>query len=495
MNVQHETFVREYVRTCDKTGSYLKAFPNAKETSAKTLANRLLQNHPELQNEIDERLLKLRREAETETKEQMKEEILTLHRAKVLLTQTAEGTRTSEKMWRTARGYETQDIKPNHAQMLSAIRTFAQMEGWYVRSAGAGSERAEKTEEEKIKDLWNSKEKVTFKVNIDGIPMDEWGKLHRGETDAYFDKEDGTAKYWPVDDCMHIDRVMDIQKRREKRKDAEREARMTPELIREEKLAIKEWETRPVDEEGYEVCNKVIERIRNDYIETKKPELLTALQAVQKMCGLRFLHHRHRYEAENTAGWEFHPFNSKLIRKKINSKRQLSTTSIVPVIARNELREAVSRSAASNTAISRNEDMAGDNISRDCLPAGEAGFVVPPRPSERLSRAGNDESGGNDGDEVKEVQIDEIRNKSLPLGEVGGAVDLTGYKYIRDLAKEALETYLKDQNTRTFRAHKQIMKLAENYQSPPEIRAQVEQETGWEYHPQNTRYARGRRSG
>ena len=179
MNVQHETFVREYVRTCDKTGSYLKAFPNAKETSAKTLANRLLQNHPELQNEIDERLLKLRREAETETKEQMKEEILTLHRAKVLLTQTAEGTRTSEKMWRTARGYETQDIKPNHAQMLSAIRTFAQMEGWYVRSAGAGSERAEKTEEEKIKDLWNSKEKVTFKVNIDGIPMDEWGKLHR----------------------------------------------------------------------------------------------------------------------------------------------------------------------------------------------------------------------------------------------------------------------------------------------------------------------------
>jgi hypothetical protein len=460
MNVQHETFVREYVRTCNKVGAYMKAFPNAKETSAKTLANRLLQNHPELQNEIDERLLQMRREAEAETKEQMKEEILTLHRAKVLLTQTAEGTRTSEKMWRTARGYETQDIKPNHAQMLSAIRTFAQMEGWFVRSTKKESERAEKTEEEKIKDLWNSKEKVTFKITYKGLSMDDWGELHAGEREAYFDKEEGSSSYWPVDDSMHIDKVMEIQKRREKRKDAEREARMTSELIREEKLAIKDWETRPVDDGLYEVCDKVIERIRNEYIETKKPELLTELQAVQKMCGLRFLHHRHRYDAENTAGWEFHPFNSKLIRKKSTSKRQLSTTSLITPSLR-----AIAKQPSPNGN--------GHNTGLDC-------FVVPPRPSERLSRAGNDGSGGDDDGERK--------------GNQESPIDLTGYKYIRDLTKEALETYLKDQNTRTFRAHKHIMKLAEHYLSPPEVRTQIEQETGWEYHPQNTRYARRRKT-
>ena len=488
MNVQHETFVREYVRTCDKTGSYLKAFPNAKETSAKTLANRLLQNHPELQNEIDERLLKLRREAETETKEQMKEEILTLHRAKVLLTQTAEGTRTSEKMWRTARGYETQDIKPNHAQMLSAIRTFAQMEGWYVRSAGAGSERAEKTEEEKIKDLWNSKEKVTFKVNIDGIPMDEWGKLHRGETDAYFDKEDGTAKYWPVDDCMHIDRVMDIQKRREKRKDAEREARMTPELIREEKLAIKEWETRPVDEEGYEVCNKVIERIRNDYIETKKPELLTALQAVQKMCGLRFLHHRHRYEAENTAGWEFHPLNTKLIREKITSKpQQLTTTFQSPNPSVQISKEGAPESELMSVPLDQNPSEgvtapthqtslrggttkqpshAPDGNTHDKSVAGLDCFV-PHKDASGVSSGGEKER-----------------------SEAVKRVDYTGWFPIKDLVREMWDKYIWNQHSGTYRAYNNILKMRRSIQLDPHLRQKIEDETGWQYHPQDPRYSR-----
>ena len=518
MNDSQKIFVAEYLRHNDKKKAYRTAYPNAKESSLTNAANRLLK-HPEVAAKVAKKHANAMRRADRK----LEFEYMDILEAKRALTLTVRGELEMEKAWHTKDGLDRHMIKPTHNNILSAIEKYAKMEGWYVRSAGAGSERAEKTEEEKIKDLWNSKEKPTFTISIDGFSMEEWGKLHRGETDAYFDKEDGTAKYWPVDDCMHIDRVMEIQKRREKRKDAEREARMTAELIREEKLAIKEWETRPVDDGLYEICDKVIKRIRDEYIEDKKPEQLTELKAVQKMCGLRFLHHRHRYEAENTAGWEFHPLNTKLIRKKITSKPQQKTTTeraqsrtcgklmsvplknnnatritntgfempensgqipILPTVTarrNDEATPSLSQQTESNTheIISRNEEMQHEVIS-DTQPNATRDCFVPR----------NDASEGSD--EAKKEN-----NKSLPLGEVGGApprIDYTGWFPIKDLVREMWDKYIWNQHSGTYRAYNNILKLRRSIQLDPHLRQKVEDETGWIYHPQDARYARKRRA-
>ena len=483
MNDSQKIFVAEYLRHNDKKKAYRTAYPNAKESSLTNAANRLLK-HPEVAAKVAKKHANAMRRADRK----LEFEYMDILEAKRALTLTVRGELEMEKAWHTKDGLDRHMIKPTHNNILSAIEKYAKMEGWYVRSAGAGSERAEKTEEEKIKDLWKSKEKPTFTISIDGFSMEEWGKLHRGETDAYFDKEDGTAKYWPVDDCMHIDRVMEIQKRREKRKDAEREARMTAELIREEKLAIKEWETRPVDDGLYEACDKVIKRIREEYIKDKKPEQLTELKAVEKMCGLRFLHHRHRYEAENTAGWEFHPLNTKLIREKITSKpQQLTTTFQSPNPSVQISKEGAPESELMSVPLDQNPSEgvtapthqtslrggttkqpshAPDGNTHDKSVAGLDCFV-PHKDASGVSSGGEKER-----------------------SEAVKRVDYTGWFPIKDLVREMWDKYIWNQHSGTYRAYNNILKMRRSIQLDPHLRQKIEDETGWQYHPQDPRYAR-----
>jgi hypothetical protein len=468
MNPNHETFVREYLRTSDKYEAYRLAYPKAKESSIRSLVSRLLQTNPDIARIVARDRARLKRKTEAEVERKMKFDYLTKLEARQMLTLTARGTRTYEKEYKIRNGYDVREVKPNHAQMLSAIRQYALMEGWY---APRRTEKKEKPPQPK-----KEEEKITgVKVHIGGLPMDEFTALYGATTDAYFDPEDGSSKWWPVESEM--EKLEELQQRRQARKDAERQQRMTEELKREETAAMYELERRPVDEESYSPQAKVIETLRNEYLEDKDPGKLKELKAVQKMCGLRYLHHRHRYEAEREAGWQFHPLNNALIRK-----------TGTPVNKPGQPAKSVKEQTQDMTNLGFRQEKNHENCQQMSTTQSahfNQGRHVESRTCGKTSpqpmQAARSQDPPNSQSLIPNSQL-LIPNPQSPLTQ--------GYQFLNDLMQDEWDYYIRNQGSTTYKQLNDLKRFIAHRHDPPEIRQMIEEETGWLYHPFEANYAK-----
>ncbi|WP_276134209.1 hypothetical protein [Polluticoccus soli] len=440
MNANQKTFLREYLVTGDKMAAYRKAYPKAKESSIKSAVNRLMRDNPAIAQAVREKDQQLDQKAEEQVLEQKKRKHLAKYQLRELFANVIDGSELTEKIYRTRDGFERQMARPTVSQKIAAANACIRMEGW-----GRPQPRARQKKEEIEAE---PKGPVKFQVMIGGLPMDEYTALHGNTIDAYFDTADGTSKWWPLD--IHMDRYLDLQQRRQARKDEERQQRMTPQLEREEQQAISDFERRAVDETGYQPQGKVIDDLREDYLATKNKEKLHELQSVQKMCGLRFLHHRHRFEAEREAGWEFHPLNNNLIRKSSPFRQQTET----------------------KMPCDSHQSCHSDNKSCHSERSEES-----PEPMQSVQST----------DEQSQTLPAQV---SLHPPPTHLALLKQGYKPLQELLQDEFDYYIKHQCSTTWQQKKQLDRFAAHRNAPPELRNQIEQETGWFYHAENTQYAK-----
>lgn len=134
MNHKQFTFTMEMLRHGDKILAYSIAYqpksPNYR--TIESAANRLLQN-PEIANYIESTRNRIQQEVEAEVKEQLKAELLTVHRKRQILARIAEGDVYIEQTYK-GKGCQscTQMAKPTINQMLKAIDIDNRMAGDYV---------------------------------------------------------------------------------------------------------------------------------------------------------------------------------------------------------------------------------------------------------------------------------------------------------------------------------------------------------------------------
>jgi hypothetical protein len=264
-----------------------------------------------------------------------------------------------------------------------------------------------------------------------------------------------------------MEKLEELQQRRQKRKDAERQQRMTEGLKREETTALYELERRPVDEESYSPQAKVIETLRDEYLEDKDTGKLKELKAVQKMCGLRYLHHRHRYEAEREAGWQFHPLNNNLIRKALPSspKNQTITNNGEALMSSFENRSATNHQPNQNNLRFRQKDQQQNRQQTTTNP-----LVAAPSQDQPNSQS-----------PIPNSQL-LITNSQSPI--------TNGYHLIKDLMQDEWDYYIRNQGSTTYKQLNDLKRFIAHRYDPPEIRQKVEEETGWLYHPFEADYAK-----
>jgi hypothetical protein len=65
-----------------------------------------------------------------------------------------------------------------------------------------------------------------------------------------------------------------------------------------------------------------------------------------------------------------------------------------------------------------------------------------------------------------------------------------GYKPISELLQDEFDYYIRNQGSTTYKQKKDLEKFSAHRNAPPEIRQQIEQETGWLYHPEARNYAK-----
>ncbi|WP_276134417.1 hypothetical protein [Polluticoccus soli] len=480
MNANQETFLREYLRTGDKRQAYQAAYPKANESSLKNAANRLLQNNPEIAAAVNAKTAAWQQEAEEEGKTRVKFKYLTQQRAKQILTLTAEGVLESDKVWRTTNGFVTHPVTPSHAQILSAIHKYAMMEGWYQKGRAAG-EKKEKEEK--------SKEPVRFRIYMNKLPWEEYNTVTRNTMEAYFDPDGPTWRCQP-DNNHTAHQFLPLQKKREEKRDAERAARMTPQLKQEEEQAIKEFNARPVDDDGYQHHEKIIEGLVTEYCKNPDPAKLETLTAIQTMCGLRFLHHRHRYEAEHAAGWQFHPFNHALI-KPVNSnchseRSEESPGSQHPVQSKDAITQNESPidshlplAAPSKSALAARGGREGSNRQQTTTTAPLQGGAA-------CQTATQDKSRGDVHSQREKAQPE----REPPPKPTHLQLLKQGYTPLNELLQDEYDYYLKNQCSTTYKQLNDLRKFAKHRNAPPETKAQIEQETSWLYHPDDPNYAK-----
>lgn len=134
MNPKQFTFTMEMLRHGDKILAYSIAYqpkaPNYR--NIESAANRLLQN-AEIANYIETTRQRIQQEVEAELKEQLKAELLTVHRKRQILARIAEGDVYIEQTYK-GKGCQscTQMAKPTINQMLKAIDIDNRMAGDYV---------------------------------------------------------------------------------------------------------------------------------------------------------------------------------------------------------------------------------------------------------------------------------------------------------------------------------------------------------------------------
>lgn len=133
LNLKQQTFITEYLRLKDKVMAYRAAYGN-EESNYNTLesaANRLLRN-PEIAEAIQSVMDNVRREVEAELKQEMKTELMSLHRKRELLAQIAEGDMYVEQNYK-GRGCNTCTVlvRPTINQRLKAIHLDNQLAGHY----------------------------------------------------------------------------------------------------------------------------------------------------------------------------------------------------------------------------------------------------------------------------------------------------------------------------------------------------------------------------
>ncbi len=157
MNPCHQLFITQMLLHGDKARAYKAAYPAAKEErSILSAANRLL-SRPEISDAINGARNRIRTEAEQELKEQLKTEMLSVERAKELLTEIAEGRLLTEKQVRQKDGsYETMMVAPTLGERMRAITI-------YLRMTGQLSAKPQPAAEEKKFD--------GYRIFIDGKPF------------------------------------------------------------------------------------------------------------------------------------------------------------------------------------------------------------------------------------------------------------------------------------------------------------------------------------
>jgi hypothetical protein len=449
MTENQKTFLRQYLLTGDKMAAYREAYPKAKESSIKSAVNRLMRDNPAIAQAVHDKDQELDQKAEEQVLEQKKRKHLAKYELRELLANVIHGRELTEKIYRTRDGFERQFVTPGVSQKIAAANACIRLEGW-----GRAPARVKEKKEDKdaAPEEWTAPE-----ILIAGIPIDDYSALHGYTIRAYFDTEDGTNKWWPLDTNMQ--RYLDLQQRRSARKDAERQERMTPQLEREEQEAIRAFESRTVDETGYLPQHKVIDDLREDYVETKDKDKLKELQAVQKMCGLRFQPHRHRYEAEREAGWEFHPLNNNLIRKAGNKNAALSNPS--PIRQQTETNQGCHSHQGCHSE--RREESPGPM---------QAATSIDHSPVTHH----------------KSTDPERVPQQNPPPDHA--TLLKQGYTPLKELMQDEFDYYIRNQGSTTWQQKKQLERFVAHRNATPEIRKQIEQETGWFYHPENPLYAK-----
>jgi hypothetical protein len=86
---------------------------------------------------------------------------------------------------------------------------------------------------------------------------------------------------------------------------------------------------------------------------------------------------------------------------------------------------------------------------------------------------------------VQPAQPEPPKEKPTPL-----TLLKQGFTPISELFQDEYDYYLKNQGSTTYKQLNDLKRFSANRKAPPEIRQQIEQETGWLYHPDDTNYGK-----
>jgi hypothetical protein len=311
MNHRHQVFITQMLLHGDKEEAYSAAYPLAKGRSISVGANKLLAD-PEVKKALDKAHANVHKKLEAEIAEQKKAEMLTTERMKELLTKIAEGELETTRQLRTKDGYEPVQEKPAHWHILRAIYTYCRITGQFKQA-----------EKEAMQEIPPGP--VT--IMLGNMEISEYFDKQRSIKLEYCDEEDEEYNTGLVPDNSDTkDKFFAYQQKRTAKRDAARTS-MTPEELKAEQEALTEFAKRGADD-AYLPATHVADMLWEIYLLDKTEEKLANYRALIKMVGLQYLPHRHRWQAENEAGWEFHPADIQLIRKRgkqfstINSKKK-----------------------------------------------------------------------------------------------------------------------------------------------------------------------------
>ena len=305
MNHRHQVFITQMLLHGDKEEAYACAFPKARGRSITEGANRLMAD-PDIKKVLEQSHANIRKKLEKEIVEKQKEELLSVNKMKELLSQMAEGMLETPKHLRTKEGgWDVVQTKPNHWHILQAISAYCRLTGQY-----------KKAESDALHPPKESVEEIGRRLFY-GLTMDEYSERHGMLDEEYIDPEDDADGRLPrllPKEPYDRERFYMYQKQRADKRDALR-VNMTAEEIKAEAVALKEFERRPADN-SYLPADEVREMLWQKYLHGKGDENLKGYRALFKMLGVGYLPQRYRWQAENEAGWEFHPHDPQLIRKK-----------------------------------------------------------------------------------------------------------------------------------------------------------------------------------